>query len=102
MWVAGKARIRCGRRKQNPHSSPLHDHGITMVDDSGQIPRLPPRAADSHKGDYGRALLIGGSRGMSGAIVLTGLGRFTAALDWSRWRFLMRAWKPWRRCMQVT
>ncbi len=45
-----------------------------MVDDSGQIPRLPPRAADSHKGDYGRALLIGGSRGMSGAIVLTGLG----------------------------
>src|SRR4051812_28432987 len=37
------------------------------------LPRLPARAADSHKGDYGRALLIGGSRGMSGAIALAGL-----------------------------
>ncbi len=34
---------------------------------------LAPRSADSHKGDYGRALLIGGSRGMSGAISLAGL-----------------------------
>jgi NAD(P)H-hydrate epimerase len=34
---------------------------------------LPPRRADSHKGDYGRALLIGGSRGMSGAIALAGM-----------------------------
>ena len=37
------------------------------------LPRLPPRTSDSHKGDYGRALLIGGSRGMSGAISLAGL-----------------------------
>lgn len=37
------------------------------------LPRLPARHADSHKGDYGRALLIGGSRGMSGAIALAGL-----------------------------
>lgn len=36
------------------------------------LPQLPPRAADSHKGDYGRALLIGGSRGMAGAIALAG------------------------------
>jgi len=36
------------------------------------LPKLPPRLADSHKGDYGRALLIGGSRGMSGAISLAG------------------------------
>jgi len=36
------------------------------------LPRLPPRRADSHKGDYGRALLVGGSRGMSGAISLAG------------------------------
>jgi NAD(P)H-hydrate epimerase len=34
---------------------------------------LPPRKPDSHKGDFGRALLIGGSRGMSGAIALAGL-----------------------------
>lgn len=37
------------------------------------FPRLPPRKPDSHKGDFGRALLIGGSRGMAGAISLAGM-----------------------------
>jgi NAD(P)H-hydrate epimerase len=37
------------------------------------LPVLPPRAADSHKGDYGKVLLVGGSRGMSGAIALAGM-----------------------------
>ena len=36
------------------------------------VPSLPPRAADSHKGDFGRVLLVTGSRGMSGAAVLCG------------------------------
>jgi NAD(P)H-hydrate epimerase len=36
------------------------------------LPTLRPREANSHKGDFGRALLIGGSRGMSGAISLSG------------------------------
>lgn len=36
------------------------------------LPLLSPRRADAHKGDFGRALLIGGSRGMSGAISLAG------------------------------
>jgi NAD(P)H-hydrate epimerase len=36
------------------------------------LPRLPARLPDSHKGNYGRALLVGGSRGMSGAIALAG------------------------------
>ena len=35
-------------------------------------PRLPPRRADTHKGDYGRVLLVAGSRGYSGAAVLCG------------------------------
>jgi ADP-dependent NAD(P)H-hydrate dehydratase len=34
------------------------------------LPRLAPRAADSHKGDFGRVLVIAGSRGMSGAAIL--------------------------------
>lgn len=38
------------------------------------LPLLPQRRLDSHKGDYGRALLVGGSRGMTGAIALAGLG----------------------------
>ena len=47
---------------------------MTIADTtSAPLPRLPARPADSHKGDYGRALLIGGSRGMSGAISLAGL-----------------------------
>lgn len=34
---------------------------------------LAPRRADSHKGNYGRVLVIGGSRGMAGAAGLAGL-----------------------------
>ena len=39
-----------------------------------KLPQLPPREAASHKGDYGRAVLIGGSPGMTGAIGLAGMG----------------------------
>ena len=31
---------------------------------------LPPRAADTHKGDYGRVFLLCGSRGLTGAAAL--------------------------------
>ena len=34
------------------------------------IPALPPRASDANKGDFGRVLVIAGSRGMSGAAIL--------------------------------
>ncbi|HKI35158.1 MAG TPA: NAD(P)H-hydrate dehydratase [Gemmataceae bacterium] len=34
------------------------------------VPSLPPRAPDSHKGDFGRVLVVAGSRGMSGAAIL--------------------------------
>lgn len=37
------------------------------------IPMLPPRSPDGHKGDYGRILIVAGSRGMSGAACLCGL-----------------------------
>lgn len=37
-----------------------------------ELPRLPPRAADSNKGNFGRVLVVAGSRGMSGAAVLCG------------------------------
>ena len=36
------------------------------------VPRLAPRSADSHKGTFGRVLVVAGSRGMSGAAVLCG------------------------------
>ncbi|HET6881220.1 MAG TPA: NAD(P)H-hydrate dehydratase [Pirellulales bacterium] len=37
------------------------------------LPKLPPRKPDSHKGDFGSALLIGGSRGLAGAISMSGM-----------------------------
>jgi ADP-dependent NAD(P)H-hydrate dehydratase len=43
------------------------------MSDSTPLPRLPPRLEESNKGDFGRALLIGGSRGMAGSISLSGM-----------------------------
>ena len=36
------------------------------------VPRLPRRAAEGHKGSYGHVLVVGGSRGMVGAVALAG------------------------------
>ncbi len=47
--------------------------GDSATHSHSDLPLLPPRAADSHKGDYGKVLLVGGSRGMSGAIALAGM-----------------------------
>ena len=48
------------------------------TEDSSPLPQLPPRNPDSHKGDFGRALLIGGSTGMAGAIGLAGMAAMRA------------------------
>lgn len=46
---------------------------MTLTDVSAEpLPQLPPRKPDSHKGDYGRVLIVGGSRGMAGAPALAG------------------------------
>lgn len=37
-----------------------------------KIPRLEPRAAESHKGDFGKVAIIAGSVGMAGAAALAG------------------------------
>jgi len=38
------------------------------------LPSLPARPDDSHKGSFGSVLIVAGSRGMSGAAALAGLG----------------------------
>lgn len=42
------------------------------LDTSISVPTLPARSPDAHKGDFGRVLIVAGSRGMSGAAVLCG------------------------------
>ncbi len=39
---------------------------------------LPERKADSHKGTYGRVLVVGGSRGLTGAAAMTSMAALTA------------------------
>jgi ADP-dependent NAD(P)H-hydrate dehydratase len=39
-----------------------------------ELPRLPRRAADAHKGTFGTVQVVAGSRGMAGAAILTGRG----------------------------
>lgn len=39
---------------------------------------LTPRTADSHKGDYGRVLIVAGSRGKTGAAYLSAIGALHA------------------------
>ncbi len=41
-------------------------------------PVIPPRRRDSHKGDYGHVLVIGGSPGKYGAAAMTGLAALRA------------------------
>jgi NAD(P)H-hydrate epimerase len=43
------------------------------MDEISNIPQLPQRRTDTHKGDFGRILIVGGSRGMIGAPALAGL-----------------------------
>ncbi|MEN6458142.1 MAG: NAD(P)H-hydrate dehydratase [Thermoguttaceae bacterium] len=38
-----------------------------------ELPKLSPRNDDAHKGDFGLALIVGGSRGMAGAAALAGM-----------------------------
>jgi ADP-dependent NAD(P)H-hydrate dehydratase len=45
----------------------IHSSAPEMIN---QLPVLPPRPADSNKGNFGRVLVVAGSRGMSGAAVL--------------------------------
>lgn len=58
-------------------------------------PLLPPRSTSSHKGNYGRVLIVAGSRGMTGAAVLAaraalkaGAGLVTVACPESERRYV--------------
>lgn len=50
------------------------EDAIELITPEECVRFLAPRAPDTHKGSYGRVLVIGGSPGTSGAAVLTALG----------------------------
>lgn len=55
------------------------DAGVCFTYDRGDIPRLlPERRPDSHKGSYGRALMLTGSEGMAGACFLSAKAAYAA------------------------
>lgn len=54
---------------QDDPSAPTHLVTPQMV-----RPHIPPRSPDSHKGTYGRTLIVAGSVGFTGAAVLASLG----------------------------
>lgn len=68
------SRIFCGRIECVPIGMPNEVKECadpTIVLDPVNVrPLLPRRRAQSHKGSYGRVLVIGGSRRMSGAVIL--------------------------------
>jgi len=57
----------------NPHSlvdSPAHQVELLIPDSFPDVCRV--RDPDTHKGDYGKILIVGGSTGMTGAPAMTG------------------------------
>ncbi len=44
------------------------------------LPPFPPRKANSHKGDFGHLLIIGGNQGMGGASILATQGAFAVGV----------------------
>lgn len=70
----------------------LEDEGVWLewVDEDALEGLLPPRSDDSHKGDYGHVMVVGGSVGQAGAVRMTaesvlaaGAGLVTAAVPQS-------------------
>jgi NAD(P)H-hydrate epimerase len=45
----------------------------SFLTNQATLPRLPRREPDAHKGSFGLALIVGGSRGMSGAVAMAGM-----------------------------
>ena len=51
---------------------------IELLDPGTIRPAVPVRAAEAHKGDFGRVVIVAGSRGKTGAARLAGLGALRA------------------------
>lgn len=59
-------------------ASDLEDIDLDLATAEGVAPWLPPRPRNSHKGTYGRAVIVGGSITLPGAAALAGIGAYRA------------------------
>ncbi len=59
---------------------------MNYLDDASALALLPVRRDDSHKGDYGKILLLCGSRGFTGAAALASMGALRSGAG-AIWRF---------------
>lgn len=66
--VAGRGRIHYNNKKGGMSMN------IRSLNDETALALIPPRQAESHKGDYGKILLLCGSRGFTGAAALAATG----------------------------
>ncbi len=66
------------------------EHLLDLVDATLARRALPPRERDSHKGTYGHLFVVAGSRGKSGAALMTGLAALRSGAG------LVTLWLPKR------
>jgi len=79
----GQAGRWCGERRFVDLDTPAEIHAAlaadaTLLDAAELSELLPPRPADTHKGDLGHVLVVGGDTGMAGAPVLAGMAALRA------------------------
>ncbi|WP_040890456.1 bifunctional ADP-dependent NAD(P)H-hydrate dehydratase/NAD(P)H-hydrate epimerase [Vibrio ezurae] len=55
-----------------PYFTHLEPTQVSVFTQSNAVALIPQREATAHKGNTGRALLVGGNKGMSGAIIMAG------------------------------
>ena len=64
------------------------EHRMDLIDAALVRKALPPREPDSHKGTFGHVFVVAGSRGKSGAALMTGLSALRAGAG------LVTLWLP--------
>ena len=67
---------------KKPLPRPVNQRKLT-VPELNRLAKKLVRQADEHKGNAGKALLIGGETGKAGAIVLAGLGALYSGAGWT-------------------
>ncbi len=56
-----------------------------MLNENSVLSLLPDRPEDAHKGNFGKLLLLCGSRGFTGAAYLSAMGHCAAGQVWYFW-----------------